>query len=123
MSHKFYKTKRWDITRQRILKRDLWTCQMPACGCLLTTGRKHPRAAVVDHKTPHNGDPELFWCPDDGLQATCKKCHDRVKQAIEKRGFSDQIGVDGYPVDLRHPFHAGPQSAKRSNVLHVVGDN
>ena len=107
VTSKLYNSKRWKATRERILKRDLYTCRMPGCGVGLTTGRTHPRAAVVDHKTPHNGDPELFWCPDEGLQSTCKKCHDRVKQAIEKRGFSDQIGVDGFPVDKRHPFWAG----------------
>ncbi len=72
---KFYGTKRWQITRQRILKRDLYACQMPGCGCGLTTGRTHPRAAVVDHQTPHHGDEELFWCPDDGLQSLCLRCH------------------------------------------------
>ena len=120
MSHKLYKTKRWQITRQRILKRDLYTCQMPGCGCGLTKGRTHPRAAVVDHKTPHNGDPELFWCPDEGLQSTCLRCHNRTKQAIEKRGYSDQIGVDGFPVDKRHPFWAGPPMRWGYSVPHGI---
>ncbi len=121
MSHKLYKTKRWQITRQRILKRDLYTCQMPGCGCGLTKGRTHPRAAVVDHKTPHNGDPELFWCPDEGLQSTCLRCHNRTKQAIEKRGYSDQIGVDGYPVDRHHPFYAGALKQWGYSIPHGVG--
>ena len=107
MSSKFYQTKRWRMTRERILLRDLFVCQMPGCGCGLTTGRAHARAAVVDHLTPHHGDPDLFWCPDEGLQSICKKCHDRAKQAIEKRGYSDQIGADGFPVDRRHPWYAG----------------
>ncbi len=103
-----YNTARWKATRERILLRDLYTCQMPGCGCGLTTGRTHPRAAVVDHKTPHRGDPDLFWCGDDGLQSLCATCHNRLKQRLEAHGFSNQIGVDGFPVDKRHPWYAGP---------------
>ena len=103
---KLYHTARWQTTRERILLRDKYTCQQ--CGCGLTIGRTHPRAAVVDHKTPHRGDPVLFFCPDDGLQAMCKRDHDRHKQGEEARGYSDRIGEDGFPVDRRHPFWVGP---------------
>jgi predicted kinase len=120
VTSKLYNSKRWKATRERILLRDLYNCQMPGCGVGLTTGRTHPRAAVVDHKTPHNGDPELFWCPDEGLQSTCKKCHDRVKQAIERRGYSDQIGVDGFPVDKHHPWYAGTQKRWGYSIPHGI---
>ncbi len=105
MSSPLYHNSRWKATRERILKRDLYTCQQ--CGCGLTTGRRHPRAAVVHHLIPHHGDAELFWCPDDGLDASCKQCHDGPKQSEEARGYSDRIGEDGWPVDSRHPFHTG----------------
>ena len=98
-----YNTKRWQTTRDRILNRDNYTCQM--CGCFLVKGRTHPRAAVVDHKIPHRGDPELFWCGDDGLCAMCAKCHNSAKQNEENKGYSDRIGPDGFPVDCRHPFN------------------
>jgi 5-methylcytosine-specific restriction protein A len=39
-------------------------------------------SAVVDHKTPHKGDPALMW-DEANWQALCKPCHDRDKQAIE----------------------------------------
>lgn len=38
-------------------------------------GRPVP-ATVVDHITPHRGDPVLFWSRSNH-QALCKPCHDR----------------------------------------------
>ncbi len=103
MSCPLFHTGRWRVTRERILRRDLYTCQQ--CGVLLTDGKTHPRAAVVHHKIPHHGDADLFWCPDDGLEAVCAKCHNSEKQSEEIRGYSDRIGPDGFPVDSRHPFN------------------
>lgn len=41
-------------------------------------------ATVVDHKTPHKGDQELFW--DEGnWQPLCKTHHDRDKAEEEGR--------------------------------------
>jgi 5-methylcytosine-specific restriction protein A len=34
-------------------------------------------ATVVDHVTPHRGDPELFWDIEGNWQPLCKACHDR----------------------------------------------
>ena len=110
MAHPLYNTARWKATRQRILLRDHYTCQV--CRCGLVSGRTHPRAAVVDHKIPHNGDAELFWCGDDGLQALCKRDHDSGKQGEESRGYSDRIGADGWPIDQAHPFHTGKMPAR-----------
>lgn len=105
MAHPLYSTKRWQDTRERILRRDLGTCQV--CGCGLVRGRTHPRSAVVDHKVAHHFDLELFWCSDDGLQSLCKRDHDKGKQSEETLGYSDRIGADGWPTDRRHPFHTG----------------
>jgi 5-methylcytosine-specific restriction protein A len=40
---------------------------------------------VVDHVSPHRGDPHLFWARSN-WQALCKRCHDR-KTAVEDGGF------------------------------------
>lgn len=42
------------------------------------------KAELVDHITPHKGDPVLFW---DYLnwQALCTRCHNSRKQRIEAR--------------------------------------
>ena len=33
------------------------------------------------------------------------QCHNVTKKQEEIRGYSKEIGIDGYPVDLQHPFH------------------
>lgn len=42
-------------------------------------------ARIVDHITPHGGDPGLFW-DRSNWQPLCKRCHD-VKTATEDGGF------------------------------------
>ena len=39
---------------------------------------------VADHIRPHRGDEALFWDPAN-LQCLRKWCHDRAKQAAERR--------------------------------------
>jgi len=43
-------------------------------------------ATVVDHITPHNGDPRLFW-DRSNWQPLCKPCHDGWKQKQEAEMF------------------------------------
>jgi 5-methylcytosine-specific restriction enzyme A len=54
----------------------------PVCEC----GCGYP-ATVVDHRTPHNGNPELIYAWDN-LQAMTKACHDR-KTASRDGGFGN----------------------------------
>ncbi|KKJ75435.1 hypothetical protein WH95_18515 [Kiloniella litopenaei] len=61
-------------------------------------------ANVVDHIEPHKGCNKLFW-DTDNHQALCSPCHNSTKQADEKRGYSNEIGSDGWPVDGAHPFN------------------
>ena len=75
------------------LERDLFTCQ---CGC----GRMEYDTSklVADHKTPHRGNPALFW-DIDNLQCMTKRCHDSAKQSMEKSGkVRPTYGADGWPV-------------------------
>lgn len=46
----------------------------PLCAECQRNGRT-TAAEVVDHITPHRGDPELFW-DRANWQPLCKKCHD-----------------------------------------------
>jgi len=62
-------------------------------------------ATVVDHVAPHGGNWNLFRLGK--VQSLCQSCHDGAKRFEEIRGFSDRIGVDGMPVDPRHPFYSG----------------
>lgn len=58
-------------------------------------------ATVVDHIVPHRGDSKLFW-DKKNWQSLCKKCHDSVKQRIEKTGVAQGCDVNGLPLDENH---------------------
>ena len=81
----WYRTKRWRALRLEVLKRDGWQCR--ATGVMLIGKYPADNSAVVDHKVPHRGDPELFWNIDN-LQAVAKGWHDRDKQSMERRGLA-----------------------------------
>lgn len=81
---KWYKTARWQKLRLSVLDRDLYICQ--ATGVRLVGKYPAPNSAVVDHKVPHRGDPDLFW-DFDNLQAVTKAYHDSDKQRLEARGL------------------------------------
>ena len=77
---RWYKTARWQRLREIVFARDLFTCRMVGCGVVIA--EKH--LLTCDHVIPHRGDERLFW--DEGnLQTLCKPCHDRRKQAEERR--------------------------------------
>ena len=76
----WYSLARWRELKARVHLRDLFRCQQPGCGVLISQSRDR----IADHVQPHRGDPVLFW--DDGNVTTlCKPCHDRTKQAEERR--------------------------------------
>lgn len=82
---------RWQAARARFLFSN------PLCVMCKAKGRIE-LATVVDHKTPHRGNQELFW-KQDNWQSLCASCHSGDKQAMEKSGRIKQtIGVDGWPV-------------------------
>ena len=80
----WYKTARWQRLRKSVLIRDGYRCQQT--GTLLVGKYPSPNSPVADHKTPHRGDPKLFWNMDN-IQSVSKEYHDRVKQSMEKRGL------------------------------------
>lgn len=90
-----YKTAAWQRMRQYHLS------QEPLCRFCAKQGRV-TAATVVDHIKPHRGDRRLFF-DQSNFQSLCAPCHDSVKQAEEKRGYSNEIGLDGRPVDPNHP--------------------
>lgn len=80
-SRAWYKTSRWQKLRERIIIRDLYTCQKT--GVLLTGKHPAPNSPVVDQKRPHRGDEALFW-DEDNLHTVSKAYHDSAKQAEEQ---------------------------------------
>ena len=75
----------------------------PLCVMHRDGGRTVP-ATVVDHITPHRGDPLLFW-DRTNWQSLCKPCHDGRKQAQEKA--ADR--ADPRPWLLPAPVATGPK--------------
>ncbi len=70
------------------------------------------QADVADHVIPHKGDEQLFWFGE--LQSLCKPHHDGTKQQQELRGFSSDIGNDGFPIDDQHPFNQHSSSKRKA---------
>lgn len=68
-------------------------------GSLQTNPRK--RSPVVDHIIPHKGDMTLFW-DRSNWQTLCSDHHDR-KTREDEQPYSKEIGLDGFPIDPRHP--------------------
>jgi 5-methylcytosine-specific restriction endonuclease McrA len=74
----------------------------PLCKFCLARGIITP-AVVADHVEPHCGDFNKFKL--GALQSLCKQCHYREKRIIERRGYSLDTDVDGYPLDRNHPAY------------------
>jgi 5-methylcytosine-specific restriction endonuclease McrA len=92
---KLYKTAAWQQARQAQLSKQ------PLCEMCLRRGKVVP-ATVVNHGTPHKGDWQLF-IDAKNHQSVCKPCHDGPVQSAERRGYSVEVGVDGWPIDSRQP--------------------
>ena len=107
---KLYKTARWQRIRQQQL------AERPLCERHLKRGRLVP-ATVVHHKVKHEGDVEIFF--SGPFECLCKHCHDADAQQEERRGYSSAIGLDGWPVDERHPANA----AAGEGVVRKSGPN
>jgi 5-methylcytosine-specific restriction endonuclease McrA len=93
-----YQSKRWRRLRRLQLQ------EHPLCKFCLERGLVEP-ATIVDHEVPHRGDLTLFW--GGKLQSLCLPCHTTTKKHIEQYGFRPDIGLDGWPLDPRHPCWGG----------------
>ena len=113
--HKWYNTPEWKRGRARHLAGE------PLCryclqlgivndGSLTAAGLPQPeprrRFLVVDHIVPHRGDRERFMDASN-WQTLCPDHHDRTKKLEENRGYSNQRGADGWPIDPGHPANRG----------------
>src|SRR5262245_29236199 len=96
---------RWHIAAKKHLRAHP-LCAMCASKNVTARGR------IVDHITPHRGDLALFWNAQN-WQSLCASCHSSSKQQIERRGYSTKIGIDGYPVDERHPSIARDRGGQK----------
>jgi 5-methylcytosine-specific restriction enzyme A len=81
-------------------RRKLQLRQYPLCKFCLARGVLTP-ATIADHVEPHKGNWNLFVLGE--LQSLCASCHNSSKRYIEERGYSIDVGDDGWPTDPKHP--------------------
>ena len=91
----WYGTQIWKTKRAHQLRIE------PLCRLCKAQGKVEP-ATIADHDPPHEGDYNKFILGP--LRSLCAACHDAL-QGFTHRGYSRDIGVDGYPVDPKHPFN------------------
>lgn len=101
---RWYKLKAWKlrVAAQR--------AKVPWCEPCKLLGRSRPMQ-VANHKTPHRGDPWLFW--HGPLESACFDCHNQMIQKAEAQGFRvDAVDDEGWPADPNHPFNR-PRRSRR----------
>lgn len=76
---------RWQEARKRHLSDN------PLCVMCAAQGRV-AAATVVDHRTPHRGDAELFW-DSKRWDSLCASCHSSEKQRIENAQKSQRTAT------------------------------
>ena len=92
----WYSTERWGrIRRHQLLVH-------PLCKFCAERGLVVP-ATICDHVEPHRGDTNKFWLGP--FMSLCKSCHDSTKKLVEQRGYRLDIGLDGWPLDPKHPVY------------------
>lgn len=96
----WYSSKRWQLRRLQQLQHD------PLCAMCLKDNQV-TAATVADHVVPHRGDPTLFWQGE--LQSLCSHHHNSHKQQLETKGYTNEIGLDGWPTHPNHPANAKRQ--------------
>src|SRR5262245_6820671 len=75
-----------------------------SCACAFCLERGIVTAAeICDPVEPHHGDVNKFWL--GGFQSLCKRCNVSPTRFVEARGFRPDIGLDGWPLDPRHPVY------------------
>jgi 5-methylcytosine-specific restriction enzyme A len=98
----FYGLQSWRRRRAHQLRKE------PLCRQCKARGVVTP-ATIADHVEPHGGNYTRFVLGE--LQSLCRDCH-QPKWASDKRGYSDAIGDDGFPLDVKHPFNRVRSGAK-----------
>jgi 5-methylcytosine-specific restriction protein A len=84
------RSKVYDTARWRYRLRRMYLAAHPLCECEANDGAGcgYP-AEIVDHKVPHNDDPNLAF-DQNNLCALTKACHDR-KTAARDGGFGNPV--------------------------------
>lgn len=93
----YYSTAEWKRLRLNQLTK------APFCHFCAQLQIRSP-ATVADHITPHKGNKELFFDPNN-LQSLCKTCHDSTKKRFENSGILKGGNTSGIPIDPNHHWN------------------
>jgi 5-methylcytosine-specific restriction enzyme A len=94
----WYSLQRWRTRAKHQLQVE------PLC-CLCRAKGEITPATGADHFPPHKGDYNLFITGP--IRSLCKPCHDGLQPAFKHKGYRPDIGVDGFPLDPKHPWNRG----------------
>jgi predicted kinase len=101
---RWYDLRRWRRMREQQLQAE------PLCRICKLAG-KVTVATIVDHVERHFGDPHKFWFGE--LQSVCRDCHEIRKKFHEARGYSREVGTDGWALDPAHPANMSREYFRR----------
>jgi 5-methylcytosine-specific restriction protein A len=76
--------------------------RQPLCEQCLQAGRL-TAAELVHHKVPITKATRHLMYDISILQSLCRQCHEGVHGRA--RSYSHDIGIDGLPLDPRHPAY------------------
>jgi 5-methylcytosine-specific restriction enzyme A len=94
VSAQIYRRAAWRRLRKRVLQ------QQPFCQKCFERGDLTP-AQALHHVISVEKDPTRAFDVTN-LMPLCTSCHSCTEQELT-RGYSLEFGVDGFPVDKRHP--------------------
>jgi hypothetical protein len=97
MAGRLYDKRSWHRLRKRIRQAE------PYCRPCFEAGRLTP-AVAIHHEIAVKDDPTRAFDPSN-LVPLCLNCHALIERKIE-RGYATEFGLDGMPLDPRHPCYA-----------------
>ena len=112
--NKWYNTQPWKRRRNYQLMIEPW------CKMCMDHGIATP-ATIVDHIVPHQGNYLSFRT--GALQSLCKSHHDGSKHEEELKGYYTDIGIDGWPLDKRHPANSGIDGLQQKKSIPNLANN
>ena len=94
----WYSLQRWRTRAKHQLRVEPLCCLCKAKGLIVPV-------TIADHFPAHGGDYNAFL--RGPIRSLCKPCHDGLQPNFKHRGYRPDIGVDGFPLDERHPWYRG----------------
>lgn len=114
LSRKWYGSKAWAKRRKYQLAEFPMCAICEAQGIIRMAVIRGEDRMIVDHHPPHNEDWNQFF--HGPVRTLCSHHHNTLAQADEARGFSLEVGADGWPSDQTSPFNTGAPMPRNRNA-------